>query len=172
MKSNMLTFNHLQAVDYLNHTKRNNQIYIYKFDVDVVYRRGKHDDEQIGKVRYREDSRPQKIYNKKTNSERDKKNDVVTFKIPNSSDLFVLARSGGVSLFDGISSKVSLTKNDCWWVITKEAKLAEGLVIAKDLFADKEGNVHYSIEPDRDMLLSEYIEKLEELKKYMKKRFV
>ena len=58
----------------------------------------------------------------------------------------------------------------CWWVITKNAKLEEGLVIAKDMFSDSEGNTHYSIEPDRDMLLSEYIEKLEELKKYMKQK--
>lgn len=83
--------------------------------------------------------------------------------------MYVLAKSGGVSLFDGMSSKVKLGKNDCWWVITKNAKLAEGLVIAKDISPDSEGNTHYSIEPDRDMLLSEYIEKIEELKQYMKK---
>jgi len=32
-----------------------------------------------------------------------------------------------------------------------------------------EGDSHYSIEPDRDMPLSEYIEKLGKLKKYMKR---
>lgn len=54
-------------------------------------------------------------------------------------------------------------------VITRNYKLAEELVIAKDIFPDSEGNTHYSIEPDRDVLLSEYIEKPEELKQYMKK---
>lgn len=169
MKANILTFTQNEAIDYHNRTRRSNQIYIYKFDVDVVFRKGKTNNEQIGKVRYKEDSRPQKSYNIRTKTELDKKNDIVTFKKGGSDDLYVLAKSGGVSLFDGMSSKVKLGKNDCWWVITRNAKLAEGLVIAKDIFPDSEGNTHYSIEPDRDMLLSEYIEKLEELKQYMKK---
>lgn len=170
MLANILTFNETEATSYLSRTKRSNQIYMYKFDVDVVFRKGKKKDQQIGKVRYREDSRPQKSYNSRTKTEQDKKNDIVTYKKGGSDDLYVMARSGGVSLFDGMSSKIKLGKNDCWWVITKNAKLAEGLVIAKDLFADADGNTHYSIEPDRDMLLSEYIEKLNELKKYMTQR--
>jgi len=170
MKANILTFTENEAVDYLKRTKRSNQIYMYKFDVDVVFRKGKLEDEQIGKIRYKEDSRPQKSYNSRTKSEQDKKNDIVTYKKGGSNDLYVLAKSGGVSLFDGISSKVKLGRKDCWWVITKDARLSEGLIIAKDLFSDREGNTHYSIEPDRDMLLSEYVEKLEELKKYMKKK--
>lgn len=170
MLANILTFNENEAANYLSRTKRSNQIYMYKFDVDVVFRKGKKKDQQISKVRYREDSRPQKSYNSRTKTEQDKKNDIVTYKKGGSDDLYVMARSGGISLFDGMSSKVKLGKNDCWWVITKNAKLAEGLVIAKDLFADTEGNTHYSIEPDRDMLLSEYLEKLNELKKYMSQR--
>ena len=170
MKANILTFTENEAIDYLNRTKRSNQIYMYKFDVDVVFRKGKKSGEQIGKVRYKEDSRPQRSYNSRTKTEQDKKNDIVTYQKGGTDDLYVLAKSGGVSLFDGMSSKVKLGKNDCWWVITKNAKLEEGLVIAKDMFSDSEGNTHYSIEPDRDMLLSEYIEKLEELKKYMKQK--
>jgi len=85
-------------------------------------------------------------------------------------DLYVLEKSGGVSLFDGISSKVKLSKKDRWWIITKNAKLEEGLVIAKDLHKDLDGNTHYSVEPDCDMLLDEYIKKLECLKKYMKQK--
>ena len=49
------------------------------------------------------------------------------------------------------------------------AKLEEGLIIAKDMFKDSEGNTHYLVEPGRDMLLSEFIDKLDKLKKYMKK---
>lgn len=170
MKANVLTFSRSQAVDYLGRTKRRKQIYMYQFDVDVVFRKGKHNDEQIGKVRYKEDSRPQTYFDKFTQTEQDKKNDVVTYRLGGNDDLYVLAKSGGVSLFDGMSSKVSLGKNDCWWVITKDAALEEGLVIAKDMFPDAEGNTHYSVEPDRDMLLEEFIEKLNLLKKYMKKK--
>lgn len=140
-----------------------------KFDVDIVFRKGKLEEEQISKVRYKEDSRPQKIYNKRIGREEDKKNDIVTYKPKGKNDLYVLAKSGGVSLFDGMSSKITLGKKDCWWTITRNAKLDEGLIIAKDVFKDSEGNTHYSIEPDRDMPLSEYIEKLEKLKKYMKR---
>lgn len=60
-------------------------------------------------------------------------------------------------------------KNDCLWVIMRLAKLEEGLIIAKDMFKDSEGNTHYLVEPGRDMLLSEFIDKLDKLKKYMKK---
>lgn len=172
MKSNLLTFDKHEAESFLNLNRRQHIIYMYKFDVEVVFRKGKQDDEQIGKVRYKEDARPQKTYNKKIKKEIDKKNDIVTYKMPSSDDLYVLAKSGGVSLFDGISSKVNFGKNDCWWVLAQDAKLEEGLVIAKDIFKDNEGNTHYSIEPGRDMLLSEYIEKLEALTKYMKKRFM
>lgn len=84
-------------------------------------------------------------------------------------ELYVLARSGGISLFDGISSKVKLGTKDCWWVITQGAKVDEGLIIPKDLFKDSEGNTHYSIEPDRDMPIAEYVEKLDKLKDYMRR---
>jgi len=170
MKANQLTFNRTEAESYLKINRRSDQVYMYKFDAEVVFRKGKLDDEQIGKIRYREDARPQKVYNQRTKTELDKKNDIVTYRMSGKDDLYVLARSGGVSLFDGISSKVKLGKKDCWWVITKNAEIADGLVIAKDMFKDSEGNTHYSIEPDRDMLLSEYVEKLNELKKYMKQR--
>ncbi|OZG71125.1 hypothetical protein BTA51_22365 [Hahella sp. CCB-MM4] len=144
MKASELTFSKVEAQSYLKRNRRSDQIYMYRFDVDVVFRKGKLDDEQIGKVRYKEDSRPQKIRNKHTGRETDKKNDIVTFKIQG--------------------------KNDCWWIITKGAEIADGLVIAKDMFKDSEGNTHYSVEPDRDMLLSEYIEKLNELKKHMRQK--
>lgn len=168
MKPNQLTFTKSQAIAYSTLNKRLTR-YMYQFDVDVVFRKGKLDDEQMGKVRYKEDSRPLKVLNSRTKRLEDKKNDIVTYKTPDKDGLFVLAKSGGISLFDGISSKVSLRNKDCWWIVTKDARLDEGLVIAKDIFKDAEGNTHYSIEPDRDMLLSEYLEKLEKLKKYMKR---
>lgn len=170
MYANELTFFKTQAQEYLNRNKRSKQIYMYEFDVDVVFRKGKLDDQQVSKVRYKEDSRPQKSINHRTKLMQDKKNDIVTYRTSTSQELYVLAKSGGVSLFDGMSNKITLSKTDCWWVITKNAQLEDGLVIAKDLFKDSEGNTHYSIEPDRDMLLSEYIEKLDCLKKYMKRK--
>ncbi|WP_444930923.1 hypothetical protein ACJJIF_03825 [Microbulbifer sp. SSSA002] len=98
-----------------------------------------------------------------------KRDDIVTYKISGKNEVYVLAKSGGVSLFDGISSKVQLGPKDTWWVITRNAKLEEGLIIAKDIRKDKEGNTHYSIEAERDMPISEYLEELESLKQYMKK---
>ena len=142
MKANALTLSRKEAVKYLNRTRRSDQIYMYKFDVDCVFRKGKLDDEQIGKVRYKEDAREQKIYNSRTKSEQDKKNDIVTYKVNGSDDLYVLPHSGGVSLFDGMRSKVRLGKKDCWWIIKKNARPEDGLVIAKDIFIDKEGNTH------------------------------
>lgn len=164
-----MTLNEQQAIGYVRQTKRPNQIYMKKFDVEVVFRKGKLENAQINNVRYQEDDRPQKTYNKRTGREEDKKNDIVTYRPEGKNELYVLARSGGISLFDGLSSKVKLGSKDSWWVITKDAKVDEGLIIAKDVFKDSEGNTHYSIEPDRDMPIAEFIEKLEKLKKYMKR---
>ena len=169
MKPNKSTFTKTDAIGYLNRTRRPGQIYLRKFDVDVVFRKGKLDDEQISKIRYKEDNRPQKIYNQRSKMAEDKKNDIVTYRPTGKDELYVLAHSGGVSLFDGMSSKVKLGQKDCWWIITRGAKLEEGLIIVKDVFKDTEGNTHYSIQPDRDMPISEYIEKLDKLKKYMKR---
>ncbi|GAA6166355.1 hypothetical protein [Sessilibacter corallicola] len=170
MHANNLTFTKKQAQEYLYRNRRSDQIYMYKFDVDVVFRKGKLDDDQISKVRYKEDSRPSQTYNSRTKSLQDKKNDVITYRTNRNEDLYVLAKSGGVSLFDGMSNKIKLGKKDYWWVITKNARLEKDLVIAKDMFKDSEGNTHYSVEPDRDMLLSEYIEKLDCLRKYMRQK--
>jgi len=169
MKLNLLTFSKDEAVSYLKRNKRPGQIYMKKFDVDVVFRKGKQDDEQISNVRYKEDHRPQKIYDKRLEAVVEKKNDIVTYRVTGKDEVYVLAKSGGVSLFDGISSKVKLGPKDSWWVITQNATLEDGLVIAKDVVKDKEGNTHYSIEAERDMPISEYLDKLECLKRYMKK---
>lgn len=169
MKPNQLTYTKEQAVDVLKLNRRPNQIYMKSFDAEVVFRRGKIDDAQIDKVRYKEDSRPEKTLNKVLGKEIDKKNDIVTYKPHGKNELYVLARSGGVSLFDGMSSKIKLGQKDCWWIITKGAKVDPDLVIAKDVFKDAEGNTHYSIEADRDMPISEYLEKVGKLKQYMKR---
>lgn len=169
MKPNLLSFTRNEAVSYLNRNRRPGQVYMRKFDVDVVFRRGKQNDEQINKVRYKEDHRPQKFFDKRLGAEIDKRNDIITYKMPGKNEVYVLGKSGGVSLFDGMSSKVKLGPKDCWWVITRNARLEDGLIIAKDVVKDKEGNTHYSIETERDMPISEYFEKLASLKKYMKK---
>ncbi len=53
MHANNLTFTKKQAQEYLYRNRRSDQIYMYKFDVDVVFRKGKLDDDQISKVRYK-----------------------------------------------------------------------------------------------------------------------
>lgn len=169
MKPNQLTYTKEQAIGVLKLNRRPNQIYMKRFDAEVVFRRGKIDDSQVDKVRYKEDSRPERTFNKIFGKDIDKKNDIITYKINGKNELYVLARSGGVSLFDGMSSKVKLGQKDCWWVITKNAKVDNDLIIAKDVFKDAEGNTHYSIEADRDMTISEYLEKVEKLKQYMKR---
>jgi hypothetical protein len=169
MKPNQLTYSKEQAENLLKLNRRPNQIYMKRFDAEVVFRRGKIDDAQIDKVRYKEDSRPEKFFNITSGRGIDKKNDIITYKLKGKNELYVLARSGGISLFDGISSKVKLGQKDCWWVITKNTKVEEGLIIAKDIFKDSEGNTHYSIEADRDMPISEYLEKVKKLKQYMKR---
>lgn len=169
MKPNSFSFTKEEAVYFSNRNRRPGQIYMKKFDVDLVFRRGKQNDDQIDKVRYKEDHRPQKFFDKHLGAEVDKRNDIITFKMAGKDEVYVLAKSGGASLFDGVSSKVRLGPKDCWWVITQNAKLEEGLIIAKDAIKDKEGNTHYSIEAERDMPISEYLEKLACLKKYMKR---
>lgn len=131
--------------------------------------KGKLEDEKISSIRYKEDDRPLTSFNKRTNRIETKKNDIVTYKMDGKNELYVLAKSGGVSLFDGLSTKVQFGKKDCWWVITQNAKIPPGLIIAKDVFKDSEGNTHYSIEADRDMPLTEYVEKLNVLKQYMRR---
>lgn len=169
MSLNVLSFTKENAQGYANRNKRANQIYMKKFDADVVLRKGKMDNPLINKVRYREDHRPMMVKNKRTGEERPKKNDIVTYVQPGTTVTYVLAKSGGVSLFDGISSKVPFREGkDAWWIITKNARLEAGLIISKDMFPDAEGNTHYSIEAEFDMPIDEYLEKLAALKKYMR----
>ena len=169
MKANVLTFTKEDALGYAKRNKRANQVYMKKFDVDVVLRKGKMDNPLINKVRYREDHRDMVVKNKRTGEERPKKNDIVTYKKPGTSEAYVLAKSGGVSLFDDVSSKVPFREGkDAWWIITKDAKLEPKLIIAKDMFPDEEGNTHYSIEAEEDMPVSDYLDKLAKLRKYMR----
>ncbi|WP_444885178.1 hypothetical protein [Microbulbifer sp. PSTR4-B] len=169
MGLNVLSFTQDDAIGHAKLHKRANQVYMKRFDVDVVLRKGKLDNPQIDKIRYREDHRPMMVKNNRTGEERPKRNDIVTYRMPGSSEPYILAKSGGVSLFDGISSKVPFREGkDAWWIITKDARLEPGLIIAKDMFPDAEGNTHYSIEAEIDMPVSEYFEKLAALKKYMR----
>jgi len=109
------------------------------------------------------------VKNNRTGDERPKKNDIVAYKTPGAAEAYVLAKSGGVSLFDGISSKVPFREGkDAWRVITRGAKLEPGLIIANDMFPGEEGNTHYSIEAEVDIPVSEYSEKRAALRKYMR----
>ena len=139
--------------------------YLHQFDADLVYRQGKKDDPRLARIRYKEDDRPEQVFNRRLNQHLPKTVEIITYR--HASDTWVLARSGGVSLFDGPASNLRLGKNDRWWILTRRAKLPEGLVIAKDKQVRSDGLYHYAIQPDRDMPVREFQEKLRKLEKHM-----
>ena len=51
--------------------------------------------------------------------------------------LYVLGKSGGVSLFDGIPSFMKLSKNKRWYCcyIPETARIPDGLLLAKNIGA-------------------------------------
>lgn len=139
--------------------------YLKKFDVEMVYRLGKEDDTRIDRVRHLEDDRPLQSTNKRGIITQ-KRNEVITYK--ENGEVYVLAKSGGVSLFDAMSPKLTLGKKDVWYMVPEAAKIPKDLIIAKDKNPDQDGNYHYSIQPEIDMKMITYQEKLRELIKYMK----
>ena len=86
-------------------------IYLKKLDKEMIYRMGKKDDNRITRVRHLEDSRPMTNINRHTQQVISKRNEIVTYGENNK--LHVLGKSGGVSLFDAMSPKLTLGKNDC-----------------------------------------------------------
>ena len=80
----------------------------------------------------------------------------------------MLAKSGGVSLFDGISPKLKMNKNDRWYIIPRNTPVPEGVVIAKDVQVDRYGQYHYALQPLYDMPLKEFQKRLDSIKKYMR----
>ena len=87
--------------------------------------------------------------------------DIITYAENNK--LHVLEKSGGVSLFDALSAKLKLNKNDCWYFLPKNAKIPKEIVIAKDVEPDANGHFHYSLQPASNMLMSTFTEKLAEI---------
>lgn len=140
--------------------------YLDKFDCEMVYRLGSKNDSKISKVRVKEDARPQQRTDKITGELIDKANDIITYA--QDGDLFVLAKSGGVSLFDGISPKLKMSKKDRWYIIPRTTPVPEGVIIAKDIQVDRYGQYHYSLQPAYDMPLKVFQHKLDLLKEYMR----
>lgn len=137
-----------------------------RFDCEVVFRLGGKENPKISKVRVREDGRPLMRKDRITGDLIEKANDVITYA--KDGELFVLSKSGGVSLFDGISPKLKMNKSDRWYIIPKHAIVPEGVVIAKDVQVDRYGQFHYSLQPAYDMPIRDFQEKLESLRKYMR----
>ena len=145
---------------------RKKVVYIQQFDCELVYRLGSKDDTKITKVRIREDARPQQRKDRITGNMVDKVNDIITYAENN--ELFVLAKSGGISLFDAMSPKLTLRKNDCWYVIPKDTPIPDGISVAKDRQVDRNGHFHYALQPAYDMPLAQFQEKLSEFVHYMR----
>lgn len=141
-------------------------IYLRKLDRRMIYRMGKEDDNRIARIRYYEDGRPMTRTDKRTGQVISKRNEIITYKENN--DLYVLEKSGGVSLFDAMSPKLSLGRSDCWYYVPQNAKIPDGILIAKDVEPDEYGHFHYSFQPGHNMKLSEFQEKLAEIGKQMR----
>lgn len=140
--------------------------YLDKFDCEMVYRLGGKDDSKISKVRAKEDGRPLQRKDRVTGDLVDKANDIITYA--KGGELYVLAKSGGVSLFDGISPKLNLNKNDRWYIIPRHVSVPEGLILAKDVQVDRYGQYHYALQPKDDMPMKEFQKRLNSLKKDMR----
>lgn len=141
--------------------------YLSKFDCEMVYRKGRNEkDSQIERVRYQEDNRPNFRTDKITGVEIPKLIEILTYNENNK--IYVMAKSGGISLFDALSPKVRLSGKECWYLIPRDTPIPEGLIIAKDIVPDTNGHFHYSIQPGIDMEVSLFMRKLKELKRYMK----
>jgi len=140
--------------------------YLKSIDCEMIYRLGGKDDPKISKVRTKEDSRPLTRKDRITGDLVEKANDIITYS--KDDELYVLAMSGGVSLFDGKSPKLKMNKNDRWYVIPRNTPVPEGVVIAKDIQVDRYGLYHYGLQPEYDMTLVEFQKKLDALKKFMR----
>lgn len=104
--------------------------------------------------------------NKHTKQVVSKRNEIVTYGENNK--LHVLGKSGGVSLFDAMSPKLTLGKKDCWYLLPKNASIPKEIIIAKDVEPDAHGHFHYVLQPAHDMLMSTFQEKLAEIGSQMR----
>lgn len=163
------TLSKSEAIDLLRQKNRiaKSVIYLKQLDRRMIYRMGKDDDNRIKRIRHNEDDRPQTSINKHTGREVAKRNEIITYAENN--ELYVLEKSGGVSLFDAMSPKLKMGNRDCWYYVPQNAKIPEGIVIAKDVEPDANGHFHYSFQPAYNMKLVDFREKLNEIGKQMRK---
>lgn len=135
--------------------KTEHVLYIYQPDVDI-FRAGKQQDPRMTRLRYEEDDR-----------EPPKTNDIATYFAGNK--LYVQAGTGGISLFSGMDRNRRMGGSDRWWCIPQGTSLPPEIRIAKDATPRNNGLTHYSIEPETDMLLDDFIDKLKKFADFMYK---
>lgn len=135
-------------------------VFLKKLD-KTIYRMGKEDDNRLTRVRYHEDDRPMAQLNQRSRQIISKRNEIITYSENNK--LYVLEKSGGVSLFDAISPKLKPNKNNFWYYLPKTVNIPNEIIIAKDVEPDAYGHFHYSFQPSHDMLMSIFKEKLAEI---------
>ncbi len=142
-------------------------IYLKVLDKQMIYRMGKENTTRITRIRHHEDDRPMVSVNKRTGVESGKRTEIITFK--ENDELYVLEKSGGVSLFDAMSPKMTMGKKDCWYYVPKEVKISDGILVAKDVAPDANGHFHYAFQPEYNMRMSFFKEKLSEIGSQMRK---
>ncbi len=135
-------------------------VFLTKLD-KTIYRMGKKDDNRLTRIRHHEDDRPMFQLNRRSRQITSKRSEIITYSKNN--ELYVLGKSGGVSLFDAISPKLKLNKNDYWYYLPKTAKIPNKIIIAKDVEPDAYGHFHYSFQPTDDMPMLIFKEKLAEI---------
>ncbi|WP_020409062.1 hypothetical protein [Hahella ganghwensis] len=99
--------------------------------------------------------------NRRTKALVSKRNEIITYS--EGRELFVLGKSGGVSLFDAMSPKLKMGVNDCWFFLPKSAEIPSGIIIAKDVHPDQHGHFHDALQPEYDMPMASFKEKLAEI---------
>jgi len=157
--------------------KRKNVVYLTCFDCATAYRSGKvgKEDDAFENLRYYEDSRDMvTVRTNRVTGEKEeflKTNEIITYV--ENGKTYVLARSGGVSLFDGIHPARKMGKNDRWHCIInandKSKKLDPALIIEKKTQPNEYGLYHYSIQPNIDMTVEDFLAKLKEFAAYIKR---
>lgn len=140
--------------------------YMKKLDKHI-FRLGKKDDNRMTRVRHLEDDRPLISVNKRTQKVTKKRNEIITYVDNNK--LYVVAKSGGVSLFDTRSEKLDMGNNDCWYCLAPlKFEIPDKIIIAKDKESDEYGSFHYSFQPEEDMEMLVFKEKLQIIGRQLK----
>ncbi len=163
------TLSKSQAIELFQHQNRISKavIYLRRLDKRMIYRMGKDDNTRITRIRYNEDDRPRTRINKRTGIAVAKRNEIITYA--ENDELYVLEKSGGVSLFDAMSPKLKMGSKDCWYYVPQNAKIPEGIAIAKDVEPDANGHFHYAFQPAYSMKFELFKEKLSEIGKQMRR---